>query len=56
MTNFPSLKSRWDGTGESGVLIQALKDVPEEEDPNNRFLFSNVEGRLIFLKIRILKR
>jgi ABC-type multidrug transport system ATPase subunit/uncharacterized tellurite resistance protein B-like protein len=34
------------------TVIQAVREVPTEEDPNNRFLHSNVEGRLIFLKIK----
>lgn len=33
------------------TVIQATKIIPKEEDPNNRFLQSNVDGRLIFLKI-----
>lgn len=33
------------------TIIQAIKDIPEQEDPNNRFLHSNLDGRLIFLKI-----
>lgn len=33
------------------TVIQVTKITPKEEDPNNRFLHSNLDGRLIFLKI-----
>ncbi len=33
------------------TIIQAARNIPEEEDPNNRFLYSNLDGILIFLKI-----
>ncbi len=33
------------------TVIQATRNVPSEENPNNRFLKSNLDGKLIFLKI-----
>ncbi len=33
------------------TVIQATSNVPAEEDPNNRYLYSNLDGILIFLKI-----
>jgi len=33
------------------TVIQATKNIPTDEDPNNRYLYSNLDGILIFLKI-----
>ncbi len=33
------------------TVIQATRNIPKEEDPNNRFVYSNLDGKLIFLKI-----
>lgn len=46
--------------GEEGVaelfntptVIQVTKVTPKEDDPNNKFLHANLDGKLIFLKIK----